>query len=277
MTADARERLALHLADVGAARASALAEIASLAPDAATSIVDARLATAIVETLSSPSRSEQRAAADAIAGMLEALPAVIVALEAALDDSRQRMRWGAAYTLGRASASSPGRLWPAVREAMSLEDGDQRWAAAELATLLARSDASVTAAMQEAAADGPPVLRRMALYALRDLAGPDLGETARRALGDPDATVRLAALAAMLAAPEAGPAREASARLACSLLAADPDPGVRRAAAATLGRLGVALPEVSTALDDAAVAADASLARAARDARDRLAGPVGAR
>ncbi|MFM8410353.1 MAG: HEAT repeat domain-containing protein, partial [Alphaproteobacteria bacterium] len=234
--------------------------------------VDARLAAAIVETLAAATRSEQRAAADAIAPQLDALPVLADALRAALDDPRQRLRWGVAYVLGRASASSPRRLWPAVREAMALPDGDQRWAAAELATTLARQDAAVADAVTEATGDATPVLRRMALYALRDLAGAGLGETARRALGDPDATVRLAALAALVAAPDDPESREAGARLAAARVADDPDPGVRRAAAATLGRLGVAVPEVAAVLDGAAKASDASLARAAREAIRRLAG-----
>ena len=272
-----RARIAAALAGDGAARLAALAEIGALAPGEAAALVDAALAAAVVETLASPSRSEQRLAAETMAPLANALPAIEHALDAALDDPRQRLRWGAAFTLGRARASRPGRLWPATREAMALHDGDQRWAATELATRLARADDEVADGLREAAGDDSPVLRRMALYGLRDLAAPDLGDAARQALEDVDAKVRLAALAALVAAPGDDSQRARSAVLVASRVAADPDPGVRRAAAATLGRLGVSLPEVTTALAAAAESTDEALARAALAAGRQLGGEPAAR
>jgi len=50
------------------------------------------------------------------------------------------------------------------------------------------------------------------------------------------------------------------------VLASDPDAGVRRAAAATLGKLGTTTPEALAALRTAARADDGSLARAATSA-----------
>jgi HEAT repeat protein len=276
VTADGA-RLAEALAGEAAARAAALEEIRSLDVEAAAALLDARLAAALVEMLASPSRGEQRAAAEVVAALASRHAPLAAALDAALDDPRQRLRWGAAFTLGRASAAPPRRLWPAVREAMALEDGDQRWAAAELATRLAREDEAVAAAMREAARDPSALLRRMALYGLRDLAPPDLGRTALAALDDPDATVRLAALAALVGSPAAPEERARAAAVVTGRLAADPDAGVRRAAAATLGRLGVPTPEVRSALDTASDSPDESLARAARGARERLARPPGDR
>lgn len=272
MSAAARARLAAALAGEAVARAGALDEIDSLPPADALDLVDDALAAAVVETLANPVRAEQRRAAETVASLAATIPAIARALEAALDDPRQRLRWGAAFTAGRARASSPGRLWPAVREAMSIEDGDQRWAAAELATRLASADGAIADRLREAVFADPPVLRRMALYGLRDLAAPDLGDTARRALDDGDSSVRLAALAGLVAAPDRDGDRERSARLVAARVAADPDPGVRRAAAAALGRLGVALPEVTAALLAASGSPDAALARAAVGARRLLDG-----
>jgi HEAT repeat protein len=265
------QHLAESLGGTAAERAAALAEIAALTPARRAQLVDATLAAAMVAVLASESRTEQRAAAEALAPLVEALPVLEGALDAALADPRQRLRWGAAFTLARAGRGTPRRLWPAAREALSLADGDQRWAAAELAARLARTDPGIAKSLHAAARDPSAVLRRMALYCLREIDAAGLGEVARHALGDPEATVRLAALAALVAAaPRDLVDRDATAQRTAQQMAEDPDPGVRRAAAAALGRLGSSHPQVAEALVAAAASPDSSLARAARNALDRL-------
>jgi HEAT repeat protein len=193
------------------------------------------------------------------------------ALAGALRAPGQRLRWGAAYTLGRASLAGP-EVWPAVREAMALDDGDQRWAAAELGCALVRRHPALGAELRAALGTESATLRKMALYCLRDLAADDAPALARAALADPDAGVRLAAVAtAAGTAPGSAHAGSCAAGLARAV-AADPDPGVRRAAAAALGKLGVAADDVLRCLDEASQSPDQSLARAARSALRTLSG-----
>lgn len=265
------EHLHAALAGEGPARLEALEELARHPPDASARVVDARLARALVATLASERRSEQRRAADVLAPIAVCAEPLRAALTEALRHPSQRVRWGAAYTLGRASCAPPD-AWPVVREAMELADGDQRWAAAELACGLARRHPEVAGELRAALAAGTPTLRRMALYCLRDLAAEDGPALARCAFGDADVGVRLAAVsAASRAAPGSAEAASSAAALA-RLVEADPEPGVRRAAAAALGRLAVREASVLRALEDAAAGPDPSLARAARGALHALAG-----
>jgi len=191
------------------------------------------------------------------------------ALHEALAAADARLRWGAAYTLGRGLPAGP-ELWPAARETLALDDGDQRWAAAELACAVARAHPAVLAEIRAALRAESATLRKMCLYCLRDLGVADTGNAARELLADPDGGVRLAALSAVArTAPGSADAHLTAARLT-PLLDGDPDPGVRRAVAATLGKLGVTTAAVLDGLRAAAASADPSLARAARTARAAL-------
>ena len=105
----------------------------------------------------------------------------------------------------------------------------------------------------------------MALYCLRDLgqAGPDAQTVYLAGLSDPDPMVRLAGLSCL------GKLRLASAEaltLLLRLLEADPDLGVRRATAVTLGQLGNSAPAVREALTRAAQSDDVGLSKAAKGA-----------
>src|SRR6185369_5800092 len=133
-----------------------------------------------------------------LAPLVACAPELAAALERALESPRARMRWGAAFTIGRAVAIPPASVWTAVREAMSLEDGDQRWAASELACRLARHHPAILGELRSAVADDSAVLRKMALYCLREVRPPDLAKVGRAALADPDSGVRLAALATLV-------------------------------------------------------------------------------
>lgn len=215
---------------------------------------------AVVARLAHPHRTWQRRAAGAVVGLARSSPALASRLTDATRSDDGRLRWGAAWTLGQLD-EPPALLWPAVREAMSLPDGDQRWAAARLACTLARHHAEVAVALGEAAGTGTTVLRRMALYCLRDLDAARARPLARAAIADADAGVRLAALAILGRAADPG-----DAPIVLPLLDNDPDEGVRRATAATLGRLGPPSQAARAALRRAMNAADPSLRRAARTA-----------
>ena len=130
--------------------------------------IDDAVASALLIPLGSTSRTEQRHTADLVAPLVTVAGALLAALRGALASPDARLRWGAAYALGR--ALPPTReLWPSALETMRLDDGDQRWAAAELACRIARNDATILAEIRAALADPSPTLRKMLLYCLRDL------------------------------------------------------------------------------------------------------------
>lgn len=252
-----------------ALRAEARATLAERLREHGAAAIDEAVARALLVPLASANRTEQRHTADLVAVVVERAPSLRDVLHDALGAADPRLRWGAAYTLGR--APSPGReLWPAALETMRLDDGDQRWAAAELACRIVRHDAGVRAEMVRALGAPSPTLRKMILYCLRDLRDADLGRSATDLLGDADAGVRLAALAALAVAWSAGADlsrdRRDAARATAALLGSDPDPGVRRAAAATLGKIGAGDASIRDALHTAARSTDPSLARAAAGA-----------
>lgn len=223
---------------------------------------DGSVANALVAALDHSHRTHQRRVAETLLALLPAAPALRSALVAALDaGASPRLRWGAAYVLGRAG-SPPREVWPAASEAMALADGDQRWAAAELACVAVRTHPDLRTALVAGLDAESATLRKMTLYCLRDLRDPEGASLARARLHDVDAGVRLAALAALGSAEPS----EASALAIGERVEADADLGVRRAAAAILARVGIDHPELRTILERAATASDASLARAAKAA-----------
>lgn len=231
--------------------------------------VDATLAGALILLLGEENRTRQRHAADTLAAIADRVPALARGLEDALASPRVRLRWGAAYTLGHAHIPPPPGIWPAVLETLACEDGDQRWAAAELTCALMRAHPTIRGEIGTSIANAPPTLRRMLLYCLRDVRDPDLCAHARAGLGDADPGVRLAALAAARVLASA-PGNDSLADRIAAVLREDPDPGVRRAAAASLGKMRCHTPRVAAALAEACNAEDAGLARAATAARAAL-------
>jgi HEAT repeat protein len=227
------------------------------------------VATALVAALDHPHRTHQRRVAETLLAFLADAPGLRAALSRALGADSPRLRWGAAYVLGRAG-SPPREVWPAAAEAMALADGDQRWAAAELACTAVRTHPELRTALVAGLESESATLRKMTLYCLRDLRDPEGGSLARARLHDVDPGVRLAALAALASATPS----EANALAIGERVAQDSDLGVRRAAAAVLARVGVDHPTLVAILEAAASSSDPSLARAANAA---LAARSGAR
>ncbi len=247
-----------------------LETLLTIPPDQRAERIDSTLSGALVLLLGDPSRTRQRRAADALRGLVDGAPELARALGAALGALEPRLRWGAAYTMGHAIRPPAANLWPAVRETLALEDGDQRWAAAELTCELARHHPSVRDDVIATVSSSAPTMRRMLLYCLRDLADPALLAIATGRLADDDAGVRLAALAASARAERTDADTTALADRVAHLVDGDPDAGVRRAAAATLGKLGAATAIVQETLRHAVASRDPSLARAAAAALARL-------
>ena len=232
----------------------------------------------LVARLGSADRAEQRRACDEAGARVRSEPALRDALRETLADPRPAARFAAAFVLFH--AERPGlRLLAPLLESLELADGDARWQAAQMLAALGRLHGEVLPVLlAEARGAQSAVRRRMALYALRELA-PERSETAEvflAALEDEDGAVRRAALScfAKLSDPPRALA-EAALELARGR---DPDPRMARIAAVVLPdlvRFHEELVASATALlDSLEGAADPSLARAALAARLRLAAPA---
>lgn len=231
---------------------------------------------ALLRCVGATQKTVQRRAIDALAQVAESGDARIIAwLRASIVSANRRMRWGAAYALGQIGAGAFAMdAADALSEALSDDDGDIRWAAANLIVRLGREyPDEIRARLIVLGADTDHNARKMALYCIRDLGigGADLLVVLEHAVRDPDVHVRLAALAVLTRLTDAS---DAAAKLALSCLETDSDPGVRRAAAVALGHLHNSSPRAAAALQTAAADnTDASLARAARGALERLEKP----
>jgi HEAT repeat protein len=225
---------------------------------------------AIVDNLAHPAKAVQRHAAGAMAAAGASDPAVAARLVALLDAPQARTRWAAAYALGRIDGALDMRACAALIEALSNPDGDVRWAALELLVRIGRLNRDEMRNRLLALGQSPDVTGcKMALYGLRDLGICDATvlASARAACASPDSHVRLAALSFLKQAGAGG--REAAPSVA-ECLETVRDPGVRRAAAFTLGYLDDRSERVLRALRQAADAGDAALSKAARQSLARL-------
>jgi HEAT repeat protein len=220
-----------------------------------------------LEGLGDERKAVQRPSAEALARAIADAPEVRERVVALLAAPAFRRRWGAAYALALAEPE-PREAWPVLLEALGTDDGDVRWAAANLVARIVTARPELMPRLRELVGAEVPLARKMALYCLRDAGARDAAsrDVAVGALADPDPAVRLAALsaAASISAGDADVARRVAA------LVADADRGVARAAAATLGRLGADVAEVRAALVGAGAGDDEALGRAARTALSRL-------
>ena len=249
----------LRSADPGE-RAAAIAEI-----EGRTTVEPDELA-ALAECLGHARKAVQRPAADACAALAARGLDVQPALDAALASPLARQRWGAAFALARMGTPPPETL-PVLLETLGGDDGDVRWAAAEILRRLPERG-PVIEALVRLVRTGNGAQRKMGLYCLRDLGarGAELEEAALWALGDAQHDVRLAAIAWLV---RHASDREAVADRLLIALGGD-DPQLRRAAAAGLGTLGERAPRVVSALRAACATPDPSLRRAAEGALRQL-------
>jgi HEAT repeat protein len=252
-------------------RRQAFEALERLPPEQRTRCIDPSVATELVRMLDDPSRTRQREVADVLLPWVATTPALEKALRTALAALEPRLRWGAAYTLGHALPPPPAELWPIVRETLALEDGDQRWAAAELTCSLARAHRSVRDQIIAAVDSGSASVRRMLLYCLRDLGDEDLASVALRRIADEDPGVRLAALSAATHCPADGDL-DLGGEIA-RRVEEDPEPGVRRAAAVALSKLASPPTQAREVLERASRSPDTAMIRAARAGLARLDDP----
>jgi HEAT repeat protein len=217
--------------------------------------------------LSDRRKAVQRPAAEQLADAARTDDAVRARLLENVRGEDARRRWGAGYALALLEPMAVEAV-PVLLEALGSPDGDLRWASARLLTRADRRPPGLGDALAALAAGSSPLQRKMALYCLRDVGAAVPVDRALlvRALGDTEASVRLAAMAAVAVLL---PATRDTAELLVPLVE-DRDGGVQRAAAATLGRLGVRTDAVVTRLSRARASADRTLARVAGEALSRL-------
>jgi len=213
---------------------------------------------AIVASLGADSKEERRRAAGALTAVA-ARRELVGHVESILDDPDPLRRWGATFALARAGIDSDA-VFEGALDALGFEDGDVRWAALEIVVGLARRYDRRTARLKALAREASAAGRKMALYGLRDL---EIGDEAiyTMALFSENAGVRLAAISGI--ARLAATSSQAHDALVVTV-ERDADPGVRRAAAATLGKVASESPEVRAVLERIrASSTDADLVRAA--------------
>ena len=197
------------------------------------------LAEALGTTLGDPVKAVGRAASDALVEIALRIGAddVQAAIRAALHSQDPARRWRAAFTSARLEPPSP-RLLPALVEGLASADGDVRWAAAKLMVEMGRSHGEVLPVLIGLVRSSEsPVVRRMATFALRELA-PDRIEAAEvllEAADDSDLGVRRAAFTAMASLMEPPP--QIAERL-LETLRTEEDAPARRLAALALGEIG---------------------------------------
>jgi HEAT repeat protein len=249
-----------------------LAAIGEVAENPETTLAEPAL-DALVQCLGANRKIIQRRAAEALAALASHDPRVVEKLRAMLSDADSRARWGAAYALGLVGLEGALdlRALPSLVEALSSDDGDVRWAAAELVVRLGRKDRdAVSNRLFELARSGNLNARKMALYCLRDVGGSReaLLAIAESCCSDHQSLLKMAALSLVSRVENSG---DRAAALAIRLMENDPDGGVRRCAAVALGHIGHRSARVTEALTRATnTENDIYMQRAAQGALTRL-------
>lgn len=215
---------------------------------------------AIAACLGDEKKIVQRRASEVLAALDQQGVGVRDLLVAMLQSATAAQRWGAAFALSLLG-TPPAEALPVLLESLGDEDGDVRWAAANILVRV-RSVPSLADALSALLRTGTAAQRKMAAYCLRDLdaRGATVEAALLGALDDADAAVRIAAMSSLARLAHD---RAAAAQRLIGMLD-DADAGVRRAAAAVLGSLGERAQSVISALRAIAASPDASLQRAAQ-------------
>jgi len=229
--------------------------------------------TRLLDALELPDRGAMRRACDEIAAHLKQDPELRAAVLERLRSGSRRGRFAAAWAMARVERPSL-RLLPALLGALDDPDGDVRWSAVQLLVDLGRVQGEVLPVLLGAAGGAEPSpRRRMAIYALRELAPEDPRTHARvrEALDDADSELRRAALSSVAKLAETD--ADWTTRVIAAL-AREPDPKMRRIAAVVVAALAAQHPESApackSALEAAARSDDPLLARSAAQALAKL-------
>lgn len=250
--------------------------LAGLAGDSSGAAPSPALIRACAARLGDRERVVRRFAAEALGRWLgngdrSTRHAVRTRLRDSLGRRDAHVAWSAAFILANVEGPRPALAAPLLR-AFSLDDSDARWAAALHVTRLAGAHPRLVGKLRTLARRGSSMERRMALFCLRDL--PITSEDALspflRALGDPDALVRSAALSSL---GHLGRKPRCVVDKLLRSLTQDDSILVRRMAAVTIGQIGASRRDVCVALEAAMEAEDLDLRKAARHAMAHLTPP----
>lgn len=241
-------------------------------------VPDRATAAACLLLLPSPVKAICRRAAGILARAVNSGEVgVRASLFAALESEDPRERWGSCFALARGGVLGPEVLRAAV-DTLAASDGDVRWAAAEVVRAAVRLEPQLLERIREAARDesapahGRAERRKMAIYCLRDLRelAPVFDAAVFvDALSDSDRGVRLAALSAIGVVARDGITddRGGMVEALARCIESDGDIGVRRACAATLGKLRGCFERATEVLAKVeAATSDPDLLRAVRSA-----------
>ncbi len=229
----------------------------------------------LLEKLGAKERKLRRLACDDAVAALRAQPELRDSLQRVLADGTLEARFSAAWVLFR-SGNASLRLLPALLDSLEHADGDLRWSASHMLATLGRIHPEVLPLLLHEAREARlPTRRRMAVFALRELA-PEQAATHAvllSALDDPEPAVQRASLSCFAKLCETS---RSTARRILQVLESHPDLSMRRIAAVVTPEVVASHPEP---LEDArrllgtlGTSSDPALSRAARSALARLPG-----
>jgi HEAT repeat protein len=192
--------------------------------------------TALIERLESRDRPKLRAAVDALINLASSSALAKPVLEQLLTDHSRKNRWAVGYVLGHLPQPSAAAIG-SLLDGLDQSEPDIRWAIALLLIRVAQSDGNLVQRLSTLSVSGTANQRRMAIYCIRDLRLADEASMAAlsSATGDPDPTVRVAAVTSLRWRADAGASTR---KLLLDRFVRDEDGRVRSAAAITLAQLG---------------------------------------
>jgi len=211
-----------------------------------------------------------RAAVDKLIPLAAKFPYLREILDRRLAEAGHKNYWPVAYILGHLPQPSAAAL-EGLLDALDHREPDIRWAIALLLVRIAKeaNDIDVVNPLIRLSAKGSDNQKRMALYAIRDLALSDAASLTAllAALHDSEPTVRVAAAICLKPRIDLD---EAGKNLLLEIYLTDAELKVRRAVGITLASLGASQPEFMTALKKNRESADEQTKKAAGAALELL-------
>ncbi|MGH7796669.1 MAG: HEAT repeat domain-containing protein [Candidatus Binatia bacterium] len=230
--------------------------------------LDDQQTAALIADLDHHDKPTLRAAVDKLIALASELPRVREILNHRLAEAGHGNYWPVAYILGHL-AQPPAAAIERLLDALDHREPDIRWAIALLLVRVAKQDTNLVDSLIRLCASGTINQKRMALYSLRDLALSDAVSSAAllKALGDPDATVRVAATICLKLRADLN---DAGRNILLQTYLKDSELKVRNAAAIALANLGAPDGEFLIALRKNRDSKDEQTRKAAIAALDLL-------
>jgi HEAT repeat protein len=225
-------------------------------------------AAALIADLDEHDKPTIRVAVDRLISLAAEFPQVREILYQRLSEAGHRNYWPVAYVLGHLPQPSADALG-VLLETLDHPEPDIRWAIALLLIRVAKVEDAIVQRLMQLSATGTANQKRMALYCMRDLALSDPASQSAllRALGDSDATVRVAAAICLRLRPDL----DASGKhVLLRTYGNDAEAKVRHTAAIALAHLGEPTAEFLAALTKNRESEDRETRKAALAAMELL-------